>query len=144
MRIVRLGLLAVLAVAVLAAAACDRVTPSEEAALRAPVPDGVAVVVDETTGPVTLRTGQTFAVALSSNFDWQIATLPDSLELIGTETAPTTTGQSDGGETGGTNWFVFHLQAGAPGDSELVLVEAPGWEPERQMQTVVIPVRVEP
>ena len=91
-----------------------------------------------------MRVGQTMALTLSSNFDWQITTLPDQFELLGTETAPTDTSQRDGGATGGASWFVFHLKALAPGEGELVLVEAPGWEPERQLQTVVIPVRVEP
>lgn len=144
MRIVRLGFLAVIAVGVLVLAACDRVTPQRETAQPAPVPEGVSVVVDETSGPVSVSMGQTFAVTLSSNFDWQIAALPDTLELLGTETAPTTTGQSEGGETGGAGWFVFHLKAVAAGDGDLVLVEAPGWEPEREMRTLVIPVRVEP
>ena len=38
-----------------------------------------------------------------------------------------------------SQWDFFRSAKG-----ELVLVEAPGWEPERQLQTVVIPVRVEP
>jgi predicted secreted protein len=143
MRIVRLGLLAVIAVGVLMLAACDRVTPREDAALPPPIPDGVALVVEETTGPVSLRPGQTFAVALSSNFDWQVEALPDSLELLGTETAPTTAAQRDGGATGGATWFVFHLKAASVGDGELVLVEARGWEPAA-IQTRRIAVRVEP
>lgn len=144
MRIVRLGLLAVIALGVLVLAACDRGTPQRETALPAPVPEGIAVVVDETSGPVSVSMGQTFAVTQSSNFDWQVATLPDHLKLLGTETGPTDTAQRDGGETGGASWFVFHLEALASGEGDLVLVEAPGWEPERQMRTVVIPVRVEP
>lgn len=145
MRIVRLGLLAVLAVAVLSAAACDRVTPGrQDTYVSPPIPEGVAVVIDDWDGPASLRVGQTMAVTLSSNFDWQVTTLPDRLELLGTETGPTDTAQRDDGATGGANWFVFHLKAVAPGEGELVLVEAPGWEPERQLRTVVIPVRVEP
>ena len=144
MRIVRLGLLAMIAVTVLALYACDRVTPSPDTPLPAPVPEGVALVVDEATGPVSVRTGQTFAVTLSSNFDWQVQTLPDGLELLGTKTGPTTTAQRDRGETGGASWFVFHLRAVAPGEGALVLTEAPGWEPEKPMRTLAIPVRVEP
>lgn len=145
MRLLRLLLLAGIVVAVLALHACDRVSPDgEDTSLPPPAPEGVTVVIDEYDGPASLSVGQTMAVTLSSNFDWQVTTLPDSLTLLGTETAPTTTAQRDGGATGGASWFVFHLKAVAPGDSELVLVEAPGWEPERQMQTVVIPVRVEP
>jgi len=144
MRVLRLLLLAAIAVAVLALHACDRVTPGDrDASLRPPVPEGVAVVIDEGDGPANVRVGQTMAVTMSSNFDWQITTLPDNLELLGTETGPTDTSQRDGGATGGASWFVFHLKALVPGEGELVLVEAPGWEPERQMRTVVIPVRVE-
>ncbi|WP_226635363.1 protease inhibitor I42 family protein [Brevundimonas poindexterae] len=133
-----------IALTVLALYACDRVTPSPDAPLPAPVPAGVALVVDEATGSVSVRTGQTFAVTLSSNFDWQVQTLPDGLELLGTKTGPTTTAQRDGGETGGASWFVFHLKAVQPGEGELVLTEAPGWEPEKPMRTLAIPVRVEP
>lgn len=144
MRIVRLGLLAMIALTVLALYACDRVTPSPDGSLPAPVPEGVALVADEATGPVSVRTGQTFAVTLSSNFDWQVQTLPDGLELLGTKTGPTTTAQRDRGETGGASWFVFHLRAVAPGEGALVLTEAPGWEPEKPMRTLAIPVQVEP
>ena len=144
MRIVRLGLPAVITVTVLALYACDRVTPSPDAPLPAPVPEGVALVVDEATGPVSVRSGQTFAVTLSSNFDWEVQTLPDGLELLGKKTGPTTTAQRDGGETGGASWFVFHLRAIQPGEGELVLTEAPGWEPEKPMRTLATPVRVEP
>ncbi len=131
-------------VGVLVLAACDRVTPGADTSLPPPLPDGVTVVIDDQDGPARLGVGQTMAVTLSSNFDWQIAVLPDHLALLGTETGPTDTAQRDGGATGGASWFVFHLKAVAVGESDLVLVEAPGWEPERQMQTVVIPVRVEP
>ena len=145
MRVLRLLMLAGIAVAVLALDACDRVTPdSRDTSLPPPIPEAVTVVIDEWDGPANIRVGQTMAVTLSSNFDWQITTLPDNLELLGTETGPTDTAQRDGGATGGASWFVFHLKAGAPGEGDLVLVEAPGWEPERQMQTVVIPVQVEP
>ncbi len=145
MRVLRLLLLAGIALAVLALAACDRVTPDSRDTCRPPpVPAAVAVGTDERGGAVRLRVGQTMAVTLSSNFDWQITTLPDNLELLGTETGPTDTAQRDGGATGGASWFVFHLKAGAPGEGDLVLVEAPGWESERQLQTVVIPVQVEP
>ncbi|MEH6699009.1 MAG: protease inhibitor I42 family protein [Brevundimonas sp.] len=145
MRLPRLLRLGGIAVAVLALHACDRVTPGDgDTSLPPPIPEGVAVVIDDGDGAASLSVGQTMAVTLSSNFDWQIATLPDQLALLGTETGPTDISQRDGGATGGANWFVIHLKAVAPGDSELVLVEAPGWEPERHLQTVVIPVRVEP
>ncbi|WP_370236312.1 protease inhibitor I42 family protein [Brevundimonas sp.] len=145
MRLLRLLLLAGIAVTVLALAGCDRVSPDmKDTSLPPPLPEGVALVVDEGDGSATMRVGQTMALTLSSNFDWQITTLPDQFELLRTETAPTDTSQRDGGATGGASWFVFHLKALAPGEGELVLVEAPGWEPERQLRTVVIPVRVEP
>lgn len=145
MRVLRLLLLAGIAVAVLALTACDRVTPGDrDTSLPPPIPGGVAVVIDEGDGAASLRVGQTMAVTLSSNFDWQITTLPDHLELLETKRGPTDTSQRDGGATGGAMWFVFHLKAVGPGEGDLVLVEAPEWEPERQLQTFVIPVQVEP
>jgi hypothetical protein len=149
MRVPRLLLLTGIAAAVLALHACDRVTPRwGDAPLPAPVPDGVTIVVDrmdaEAQTPIVLRVGQPMAVTLTSNFTWQMAKLPHVLRWDGTESSPTTAAQREGRETGGATWFSFSFEAVAPGDGELVLVEAPGWEPERQLQTVVIPVRVEP
>ena len=81
---------------------------------------------------------------LVEHFDWQITQVPEGLELVERETAPTDTAQRDAGATGGASWFVFHLKAVAVGEGDLVLAEAPGWEPESVMQTRQITVRVEP
>ena len=135
---------AVVALAGLALAACER--EPEVRRLDPPVPPDVdvQVVLNEPEHTLTVAAGERFAVVTESNFSWREAERSAGLFPVTETTGATDTNQSERGWTGGPYWRVFVYEARGAGEQRLTFEEVREWEPDGVLDTGRVTVTVTP
>lgn len=109
--------------------------------LAAPTPEGVALVVKETSDGqnVTAKVGTKIAVELvgvpTAGYMWAIAEKPAFLEAAGEYGGPTSEAQLQEGFAGGNHWEAFLFNVTAAGEGVLRFEQRRPWEGDEEPPT---------